>query len=153
LTNLESVTTKLDQQTITQVNEAIAKGRDALEVFSSSLSNLSTVVKQETPSLHRTIANLRIMSDQLKLVAIEVRSQPWRLLHTPTTKELSTQVLYDATRAYAEAASDLRAASEALQAVQNEQGAAETSEHLSKALEKYRAAEKALMDELIEKQK
>jgi hypothetical protein len=93
------------------------------------------------------------MSDQLKLTAIEVRSQPWRLLHTPTTKELSTQVLYDATRAYAEAASDLRAASEALQAVQNQDAAAEMSEQLSRSVEKYRAAEKALMDRLIAEEK
>lgn len=153
VTNLESVTGKLDQQTITQVNEALTQGRNALDVFSSSLTNLSTLVKQETPSLHRTMANLRLMSDQLKLTAVEIRSQPWRLLHTPTTKELSTQVLYDATRAYAEAASDLRAASEALQAVQSGDGAAEASETLTRAVEKYRAAEKALMERLIAEEK
>jgi hypothetical protein len=93
------------------------------------------------------------MSDQLKLTAVEVRSQPWRLLHQPTTKELSTQVLYDSTRAYAEAASDLRAASEALQAVSVNTGASDVSamtQRLAEAMEKYRGAERALMDKLIE---
>ena len=153
IASLESAAKQVDEQTIGEVNAALAKGREALDVFSSSLARLTTVVKQETPSLHRTMANLRIMSDQLKLVAIEVRSQPWRLLHAPTTKELSTQALYDATRAYAAAASDLRAASEALQAVQDDQGAAEASEHLSGALEKYRAAERALVERLIAEEK
>lgn len=149
LSSLESAAEKLDQVTVSELNAALADGREAMRVFSSSLSQLTSVIKRETPSLHRTIANLRIMSDQLKLVSLEVRAQPWRLLHKPTTKELTTQVLYDATRAYAEAASDLRAASEALQAVQDEEAAAEASQHLSEALARYRAAEKALVDRLI----
>jgi ABC-type transporter Mla subunit MlaD len=149
LSSLESAAEKLDQVTVSELNAALADGREAMRVFSSSLSQLTSVIKRETPSLHRTIANLRIMSDQLKLVSLEVRAQPWRLLHKPTTKELTTQVLYDATRAYAEAASDLRAASEALQAVQDEEAAAAASQHLSEALARYRAAEKALVDRLI----
>jgi len=88
------------------------------------------------------------MSDQLKLTAVEVRSQPWRLLHQPTTKEFSSQVLYDATRAYAEAASDLRAASESLQATGGQQSE-EMVEQLTRAVAKYKAAEQALMDKLI----
>lgn len=153
LTSLQSAAEKVDEVSVKELNAALSEGREALGVFSESLSQLTAVVKQETPSLHRTIANLRLMSDQLKLVAIEVRSQPWRLLHTPTTKELTTQVLYDATRAYAEAASDLRAASEALQAVQDDESAAEASRHLSEALAKYRAAEKSLVDRLIVEQR
>jgi ABC-type transporter Mla subunit MlaD len=151
--NIESATAKLDRETVTQVNEAVEDGREALRVFSDSLGRLSAVVTEETPSLRRTLANLRLMSDQLKLTAVEVRSQPWRLLHQPTTKELSTQVLYDSTRAYAEAASDLRAASEALQAVSVNTGASDVSamtQRLAEAMEKYRGAERALMDKLIE---
>lgn len=150
LDNIRSATGKIDQQTVDQVNAAIAQGRDALGTFSEALKNVSTLVKEETPSLHRTMANLRLMSDQLKLTAVEVRSQPWRLLHQPTTKEMSSQVLYDATRSYAEAASDLRGAAEALKAVGNQEDAAAMSEQLTAAVKKYRAAEKALMDKLIE---
>jgi hypothetical protein len=90
------------------------------------------------------------MSDQLKLTSIEVRSQPWRLLHQPTTKELSAQVLYDATRAFAEAASNLRAASESLQAARPGSDTAHLSDELRTAVERYRTAEQALLDKLIE---
>ena len=116
------------------------------------LGKLSTIVTEETPSIRRTLANLRLMSDQLKLTAVEVRSQPWRLLHQPTNKELSSQVLYDATRAYAEAASDLRAASEALEASSG-QPSQEVVDALTQAVTKYKAAEQALMDKLIENDK
>ena len=104
------------------------------------------------------------MSDQLKLTAIEVRSQPWRLLIQPTTKEFESQVLYDATRNYATAASDLRGASEALEALLAKGGTAtdattdaqkasiaELSDRLKEAFTKYRDAEQALLDKLIEK--
>jgi ABC-type transporter Mla subunit MlaD len=152
LDNVQSATGKINQTTIDEVNAAIKDGRDALGVFSTSLGKLSTIVTEETPNIRHTLANLRLMSDQLKLTAVEVRSQPWRLLHQPTTKELSSQVLYDATRAYAEAASDLRAASEALQATSGQQSA-EMVEQLTRAVAKYKAAEQALMDKLIENDK
>jgi ABC-type transporter Mla subunit MlaD len=148
LDSVNSAAGKLNQETIDQVNAALKDGREALDVFNKSLSKLSTLVTEETPGLRRTLANLRIMSDQLKLTSIEVRSQPWRILHAPTTKELSSQVLYDATRSYAEAASDLRAASEALQASGGQQSEA-VIEQLRAAVEKYHAAEQALMDKLI----
>jgi ABC-type transporter Mla subunit MlaD len=152
ITNLESATAKLDGQTIDRINAAVEQGRGALEVFASALTRVSTLVSEETPSLRRTLANLRLMSDQLKLTAVEVRSQPWRLLHQPTTKELSTQVLYDSTRAYAEAASDLRAAAEAVQVASANPAHDLTAltEQLGSAMSKYRQAEQALMDKLIE---
>jgi ABC-type transporter Mla subunit MlaD len=148
LDNVKSATEKLDQQTIDQVNAAIKDGREALDVFSKSLTKINTLVTEETPGLRRTLANLRLMSDQLKLTAVEIRSQPWRVLHAPTNKEMSSQVLYDATRSYAEAASDLRAASEALEAAGGQQSEAVVAQ-LRAAVDKYHAAEQALMDKLI----
>ena len=104
----------------------------------------------------------RPAGDQLKLAAIEVRSQPWRLLHEPDTKELSTQALYDATRSYASAASDVRAASEALSQVSLMQrtGAtmsdtdlaknlADLSERLRTSMEGFSAAERKLLETLV----
>jgi ABC-type transporter Mla subunit MlaD len=149
MTNLQSTTTKIDQKTIDEVNAAIKQGRDALGAFADSMGSLNTVVKEETPGVRHTLANLRLMSDQLKLTSVEVRSQPWRLLHSPTTKEMSSQMLYDATRAYAEAASDLRAASEALAAVGDKGPSVEMAEQLTRAVDKYKRAEAALMDRLI----
>jgi len=158
MTNAESVTQKLDQTTIEEVNAALVDGRETLAAFSAAVDRLSGVVGEQTPALRRTLANLRLMSDNLKLTAIEVRSQPWRLLHQPTTKELETQVLYDATRAYAEAASDLRAASEALQSAAATGPArdallSQLTESLTGKAATYRQAERHLLDKLIEKEK
>ena len=107
------------------------------------------------------MANLRLMSDNLKLTAVEVRSQPWRALYRPTNKELSTQSLYDATRAFAEAASDVRAASETIESLaagattRTDDGRRidEAGLALTEAMQRYRDAEQALLDILIREQK
>jgi hypothetical protein len=114
---------------------------------------------EQQPSLEKTLANLRTMSDQLKFLAIEARSQPWRLLHRPDTKELENQLLYDSARSYAVAVGDLRAASEAMEAVITRAGL--TSEvdpaqlqamraELQEAFEHYASAESDLLDRMIE---
>ncbi|MDX2130686.1 MAG: hypothetical protein SFY69_01380 [Planctomycetota bacterium] len=158
--NLEEATGKFNQETIDAVNVALRDGRDALGVFSEAVGRVSAVVGEQTPNLRRTLANLRLMSDQLKLTAIEVRSQPWRLLQQPSTKELESQVIYDATRSYAEAASDLRAAGEALEAAAAAQraGAATAADFealsasLAESIARYRQAEQYLLDKLVEVQ-
>jgi len=157
--NVDSATGKLDRETMALVNGGLTDARAALASTSDALRRIGGLVADQAPSLRRTLANLRLMSDQLKLTAVEVRSQPWRLLHQPNTKELESQVLYDATRAYAEAASDLRAASEALEAaaapgapgVPAPDAAAleEVSRRLAESMSAYRKAEGYLMDRLI----
>ena len=46
----------------------------------------------------------------------EIRAQPWRLLKQPDKDDLMREPIYAAARSYADAVSDLRAASEALEA-------------------------------------
>ncbi|MCC6949892.1 MAG: MCE family protein [Phycisphaerales bacterium] len=159
--SLESAAAKIDQKTVEDLNAALAEGRGALNVFSEAVSKVSGVVGEQTPNLRRTLANLRLMSDQLKLTAVEIRSQPWRLLHQPTSKEFESQVLYDATRSYAEAASDLKAASESLEAAAalHEAGRpdapdlAPLTQSLSESLAAYRQVERYLFDKLAEKER
>jgi ABC-type transporter Mla subunit MlaD len=158
IASLESAAGKIDSQTIESVNAALRDGRDALGTFSEAVATVSRVVGEEAPSLRRTLANLRVMSDQLKLTAVEVRSQPWRLLHQPTAKEFEAQVLYDATRSYAEAVSDLRAASESVESASASRPEGDADLRavlgtLSAALERYRQAEQYLFDKLAEKEK
>lgn len=154
--DLESLTGKLDRDSVRLLNEALADGRESLRTFADAIGRISGVVGEQTPNLRRTLSNLRLMSDQLKLTAVEVRSQPWRLLHRPTTKELESQVLYDATRSYAEAASDLRAASESLETVAAGKPAASVTDlesltqRVREALSSYRQAERYLLDKLVE---
>lgn len=159
IASMESAAGKIDQETVASVNAALKDGKDALHVLSESVSRISALVGEQTPSVRRTLANLRLMSDQLKLTAVEIRSQPWRLLQSPTTKELNAQVLYDATRSYAEAASDLRAASESLEAAAALAGRpdapslADLSAKLAETLARYRQAEQHLFDRLLEAEK
>lgn len=139
-------------ETMPRVARALDDASAALGSFSRTLERAQDLVTSETPNARRILANLRLMSDQLKLTAIEVRSQPWRLLVQPTTKEIAEQVLYDATRAYASASSDLRAASEALEAAAaggtQREGIDELSRSLADALHRYREAETALFEKL-----
>lgn len=69
----------------------------------------------ELPELRRSVANLRIITDQSKRAITEIRAQPWRLFFQPSKKELETDVLFWAANAYADAVSDLRSASEGMQ--------------------------------------
>jgi ABC-type transporter Mla subunit MlaD len=155
----KSAAARVDMELVDLANGALKEARSALATASEAMNRISTIVAEQTPSLRRTIANMRIMSDQLKLTSVEVRSQPWRLLHAPSTKELEVQVLYDATRSYAEASSDVRAAAESLDeaTARNAIGGDATSEidaattALAEAMGRYRAAEKYFFDKLAEK--
>lgn len=169
--NVEGATAKFDQETIASVNKALTDGQVALETLSTAVQKVSGIISGEAPNLRRVMANLRLMSDQLKLTAIDVRSQPWRLLVQPNTKDLQEQVLYDATRTFAQASSDLRAAAESVESLvagespAQGNGAApapmsidretleELQRNLADSVEKYRLAEQALLEKLIEKRK
>ena len=159
--SVESIATKVDTRLIADLTSSLESATRALESVDQTVTRVSTLVSSETPNLQRVIANLRLMSDNLKLTSIEVRSQPWRLLHQPTRKDMSTQALYDSTRAYAEAGSDLRAASESLRALVEarqagigEQSAIdEASRLLARTAEHYKTAERKLLDLLVKDSK
>jgi ABC-type transporter Mla subunit MlaD len=160
IASVESAARKLDTQTLDQINTALADGRAAIDMLRGALDRLSTIADEQTPNVRRIMANLRLMSDNLKLTAVEVRSQPWRALYRPTNKELSTQALYDATRAFAVAASDVRAASETIEslaagaATRTDDGRSidEAGLALAEAMQRYHQAEQALLDVLIREQ-
>ncbi len=165
LDETRSAAEKLNRETIDRFNRALDQANNSLDVFASVAGEVSGLLREESPSLRRILANARLASEQLKLAAVEIRSQPWRLLYTPTPKESQTSILYDTARAYATAASDLRAASESLEAVTgalstppgspaaaqaaDRQSIERLREELDRATDKYRQAEKALLDLLI----
>jgi ABC-type transporter Mla subunit MlaD len=160
ITSVESAASKIDQKLIDELNTSLASAKEAVDSIDKTIDKVATFISSESPNLQRTIANLRLMSDNLKLTAIEVRSQPWRALYKPTNKELSTQSLYDATRAYAEASSDLRAASDSLRALleagnvrlTDPAAVEEASKLLAQASERYKKSEQRLLDVLIKEE-
>lgn len=161
LTSTEQAADKINRESVDRLNESLVKAQQAIDAFTTVASESGAVIREETPGVRRMLANARLASDQLKLALVEIRSQPWRVFYTPTPKEDETSVLYDSARTYADAVSNLRAASEALAAVvaaENAPGAARDSErrdlrplldHLKQAFEAYKAAEGALLDRLM----
>lgn len=132
------------------------QAKEAMSSFDELSKRLDTLLVTEGPNIRRTLANARLASDQLKLAILEIRAQPWRLLVQPDTKELQQQLLYDSARSYAAAVSDLRAASESLDASishSKDTGAdfgdvLARRKELDDAFAKYRQAEEKLFDQL-----
>ncbi len=154
--NTESLTEKIDQQTIEEFNET-------LRTINADLDQIMAWMRENWPGVRKIVSNMRLASDQLKLTMIEVRRAPWRLLYQPGKKELETELLYDSARTYAEAVSDLRAASEELEVLQAAAQAApiagiepeqiqRISAELDKAFERYHRAETDFLSRLIDDQ-
>jgi len=137
----------------------LSRANEGLDAYADLGKRADAMFIEQQPSMEKTLANLRTMSDQLKFLAIEARSQPWRLLHRPDTKELENQLLYDSARSYAVAVGDLRAASEAMQAVITRAGVTGEIDldqvqamraELQQAFEHYAEAEGKMLDRMIE---
>ena len=149
--NVETTTQRVNDETLPLVNRTIEQYQQPAQEATLAITDVRTLLAEEVPNLRRTIANLRLASDQMKLTLAEVRAAPWRLLERPTTRELEAQLFYDAARTYAEAVSDLRAASESLTAARAS-GLARPDDldallnHLDQAFETYREAETRLLD-------
>lgn len=165
LDSADSAARKVDTQTIDQANSALADTRRTLDALGSAAATAAGMIREQAPNIRRAMANARLVTDQMKLAAVEIRSQPWRVFYTPSEKENETSVLYDSARSYAQAVSDLRAASESLEATLGTLSAGPGSPpaaqltdresierlngQLKQAFEKYRDAERALLDRLI----
>ncbi len=153
--NVEDITGRVRLESMDQLREFLETGTAASRTYGDLGAEALSLVRENRPEIERAVSNARIASDTLKLTLEEVRAQPWRLLHRPKTKELEQQLLYDAARAYAVAASDLRATSEALAAALRAGDArGELIEDLRGELESqfgaYREAEQALLDRIIQ---
>lgn len=153
--SVESAADKIDHQTVDRLNEGLQTASTALDRAGKVVADIAGYINEEMPSIRKIVGNFRLASDQLKLVTIEVRRNPWRLLYRPETKELESEMLYDAARSYAEAVSDLRAASESLEAaastpdpaltVVDRQSLESLHRQITDAFQKYQEAEKAFL--------
>lgn len=163
LTSSEQAADKINRESVDRLNASLVRAQEAIDAFAKVATESGSLIREQTPSVRKVLANARLASDQLKLALVELRSQPWRALYVPSLKETETSVLYDTARNYAAAVSDLRAASEALEAVvaaENAPGSAQAADrqdlqaltsHLKGAFEKYKAAESALLERLMQR--
>ena len=104
------------------------------------------------------LANARQVAQQLKLTMIEVRRSPWKLLHRPSRQEQEHELLYASTRAFALAASDLKATAASVQRLLDNHGNEIRQDpktfqlltaYLDDSLERYSEAQQRLIDVLL----
>jgi ABC-type transporter Mla subunit MlaD len=122
LANAEEISSNVRQQTLAKINTALDTANKAVEDVYDMTGNLKSLVAAQRPVLERAIANARLVSDQLKLAAIEIRRSPWRLMYSPTNQELESDNIYDAARSFATAADALNSTADSLQAVLDRYG-------------------------------
>lgn len=160
IADVSRVTGRLDAESVGMLNAALAAAESGATRFSDAAARADRFLTEETPSLRKILANFRLASDQVKLAMVEIRTKPWLLLYSPKTKELESEVLQSAARTYAEAVSDLRAASEALEAAVAADGSPLATDResiesmtgrISDAFKTYQQAEQRMLDLLIGK--
>jgi ABC-type transporter Mla subunit MlaD len=156
--NIDTASQRINAESIPLLNDTLKAGQAGADEFAASGKTFNTLLQEQLPNIRRTLANLRLAADQAKLTMVEVRRSPWRLFYQPGAKELESELFYDAARTYAEAVSDLRAASEALEAIAqapagtiDQEEAQRLNGILQQAFEQYKGAEQRLLDEMIRK--
>ena len=105
LTNVQSITERARFETVDKINRVLDEGTLAVESFASLGDEANLILSREGPEIHRTIANVRKMSEQGNLMVAELRAQPWRVLKPPSKKDLEKEPLYNAARSYAHCSS------------------------------------------------
>jgi len=120
ISNIQTASTEL-KDIFGKVRETVDSSRPQLETTMSNIQAASTDLKDITGKAHETmnlskpqletiISNIRAASTEMKEGMREIRWNPWRLLHNPSDRELRTQNLLTAARAFSSGASDVDAA-------------------------------------------
>lgn len=126
-----------------------------------ALEDVQKVLGENRPDIRTAMANFRLASDQLRATLLEVRRSPWRLLYRPDMRELEFELLYDSARSYADAVSNLRGATEALEATvasggdrinPDRQTIAELVQQLDRARQRYTEAEQGFFELIVRRQ-
>lgn len=139
--DIADVTDEVKKQSLAKIESFLDKANAAMDDVKESTDNIKTMLTSQRPVLERTLANTRLVSDQLKLAAIEIRRSPWRLLYKPDEQELNTDNLYDAARSFALAAGTLDNTSESLRTLLDRHGQSvdPNNEHLQAMLKNLKA--------------
>ena len=115
--DLRQILARVRSEMLDKVDGLFAQASTGLSAFTDVAQRIRSEIDMLAPGLESALADARMMAEQLKLAAIEVRRSPWRLLYRPTDKELDNELLYDAARSFAVAAGELRASAETVDRV------------------------------------
>ncbi len=134
------------------------RGDEGLENAVAVLQRAKTDYEAWSTDLDETLGNASLMSQQLKLATIEIRRSPWKLLYKPTEQELAHEHLYEATRSFAVAAADMKAASLSVDRILQRYGEELAADQelfdritglLVEPLDRYETAQQRLFDVLV----
>ncbi len=103
-----------------KVNSLLDEGLEAARHLDQILVDAQAILTAETPTLDSFLSEAREAATQLKLGTIEVRRNPWRLMNPPGPDVVANENLFSAASNFAMAVSDLRAASDSLEALVND---------------------------------
>ena len=120
--NVREVTQRMRDETMDQVASILERAEAVMAEATDAVTKINDNLTTQAPQLSRVLSNMRLTSDNLKLAAIEIRHEPWRLLYTPKGEEVKQSLLHDAVRTYAAAVSDLEASVQMLQALHERYG-------------------------------
>lgn len=156
----DELLSKANGELYNQVQGVLEDGRRGLREFAEAGQRANTLMAEAAPEVRLTVANASLASNQLKLLMAEVRRNPWRLLYQPGKKELEAELVYEASRNYAQAVGELRGVSASLDAVagvgddpQTRQRAIELREQLTGSYDRYKQAEDAFLKILLGQEK
>jgi len=117
LTAIADMTERLDGYVQKDVAEILGKLRETnnqvLKIakdFAEISDQTRKMILVSRDKIGEMIGNMTLVSEDLKATAKEVRRNPWRLFYQPKDKELETQNILDAARAFMQGAEQLDAA-------------------------------------------
>ncbi|MCH8343277.1 MAG: hypothetical protein IH983_04750 [Planctomycetes bacterium] len=114
---VREITTRVNEQTIDKVEELLGTGKQAMQEALAVIENIGLDFDRWAPDVREALADARLAAQSLKFAGIELRRSPWKILYKPSKSELEHELLYEAARSFAMAASDLKTASESVQRV------------------------------------
>jgi ABC-type transporter Mla subunit MlaD len=155
ITNIEGTTAdareiarQFRETTLVKVEKLVDTAQGGVESAASLLAKADLEFDRWAPDVRETLAATRLAGEQLKLGVAELRRSPWKLLYRPQRQEFEHELLYEATRSFAAAASDLRAAAESAQRISeyelDEQTRQMVSKFVNDALVRYQEAQERL---------
>lgn len=158
IASVESASNRINTETIDQFHALLNSGQKAMDAATPVLQSLRDDYPIWSADVSHAMANANLASQQLKLMMIEARRAPWKLLYRPTTQEVEHELLYDSVRSFALAAGELRATSEAVKRILADHpervGSDESIYHrleklVTDDLEAYQKAQQQMMDVLL----
>jgi ABC-type transporter Mla subunit MlaD len=164
LTAARDAAQKIRKYTDEDIAEILTKLREAnthILKITKNFSKVSEQVKQivvlNRDNIDEMLDNMTQVSANLKATSKEVRRNPWRLLYQPEEKELRSQNIYDAARAFSNGAEQLDQAITRLTSLAkvhpeglptDDPEIQKVREQLTKSFENFAKVEQALWKEL-----